>query len=92
VDSCEHVCHGMLAKSSVVYGRNKTPWKYFSSSLVGRTSGHNVFTDSTSVPTYKNFGTYDSRKHFIPEVNLHAVVKYNNEEAHRRENDFDLNV
>jgi len=54
VDPCARPSHGVLAASSVVYDRNKTAWKYFSSSTVGRTSGDNVFADTAGVTKYRN--------------------------------------
>jgi len=89
---CKLFSDGVLAASSVVCGRNKTPWKYCLSSLVGRTSGHNIFTNTTGVPKYRNYSTYDAYKHLTPEVNFRLCVKYINDETHRRENDFYLSM
>jgi len=68
VDSCARTSHGVLTASPLVYGRTKTAWKYYSSSLVERTSGHDVFTYTTGVSKFRNYSTYDAWKHFIPEV------------------------
>jgi len=86
VDALIRISHGVLAASFIVYDR---------SSVVGRTSGHNSFTATTGVPRRisKNIGSRLQYLHFTPEVILHSVVKYTNEEAYREgQNDFDLSM
>ena len=87
----------MLAATSLVYDRNRTNCKYFSSSLVGRNSGHNSFVATTGVRAQisKNIGsllqysTYLAWKYFMQEVILYWLVIYTKKEAYRiRENDW----